>query len=143
MSGSTTSSDASADAAWVLYDADCGLCRFVVARVLELDRARRLRPLALQDPRADELLPHLTEEQRMKSFHVVEPDGTVHSAGPALTALFAELPGGRGLSRLSRRFPGATSRFYWFVADNRDKFGKAIPDAARRQASRRIAERTG
>ena len=67
-----TSSSGSADQAWLLYDADCGLCKFVVARVLELDPAP-FRPLALQDPRAAELLPGLSEDERMRSFHVVSP----------------------------------------------------------------------
>lgn len=124
-----TSSSGSAE---LLYDADCGLCKFVVARVLEWDRAGRLRPLALQDPRAAELLPHLTPEQRMASFHLVEADGTVHSAGEGLAALFPPLA----------RFPRVASRLYGFVANNRDKFGKLIPAAARRQAQRRVDARS-
>jgi predicted DCC family thiol-disulfide oxidoreductase YuxK len=132
---------AARDGAWLLYDADCGLCRFVVARVLELDRGRRLRPLALQDPRAAELLPGLTAEQRMASFHLVERDGTVHSAGAGLAAMLGHLPAGRRLERVARRFPGATSRLYSLVADNRTTLGRLVPAGAGRQARRRIAER--
>ena len=129
MPGSRTSSDASARP-WLIYDADCGVCKFILARVLELDRGR-YRPLALQDPRAAELLPGLSEEERMRSFHIVEPDGTVHSAGDGL----AELIPGLG------RFPGLAERAYWLVAGNRSTLGKLIPAAARRQARRRIDER--
>lgn len=131
MPGSTSSNTASADEAWLLYDADCGLCKFVVARVLEFDRARRLRPVALQDPRAAELLPGLSEEERLRSFHLVDSDGTVHSAGDGLAALFPPL----------RRAPRLASRLYWLVAGNRDRLGRLLPDAARRQADRRIAAR--
>ena len=132
MRASRTSSSGSAERAWLLYDADCGLCKFVVARVLELDRRHRYRPLALQDPRAVELLPGMSEQQRMESFHVVGPDGTVHSAGPGLAEL---LP-------LLKRFPRLSSRLYWLVAGNRDRLGKLLPDVARRQAARRIEART-
>ena len=132
MRGSKTSSSGSAEQAWLLYDADCGLCKFVVARVLELDRKRRLRPLALQDAQAAELLPGRSEEERLASFHLVDPDGTVHSAGDGLAELIPPL----------RRFPRAASRLYWLVAGNRDRLGKLIPAAARRQAGRRISART-
>lgn len=131
MPASRTSSSGSAEQAWLLYDADCGLCKFVVARVLELDRARRLTPLALQEPRAAELLPGLGREERMASFHVVDSDGTVHSAGDGLAALFPPL----------KRVPRVASRLYRLVADNRDRLGKLIPDLARRQAARRIDAR--
>ena len=126
-----TSSSGSADEAWLLYDADCGLCKFVVARVLELDRARRLRPVALQDEKATALLPGMSAEERMRSFHMVDADGTVRSAGDGLAALFPWL----------RRFPRVASRLYWLVAGNRDRLGKLIPAAARRQADRRIRAR--
>ena len=132
MPASRTSSSGSADEAWLLYDADCGLCKFVVARVLELDRARRLRPVALQDEKAVELLPALTTEERMASFHLVDAGGTIHSAGDGLAELFPSL----------RRSPRVASRLYWLVAGNRDRLGKLIPDFARRQADRRIRSRT-
>ena len=103
----------------------------MLARVLELDRTRRLRPLALQDPRTPELLPGLSEAERMESFHVVEADGTVHSAGDALAEVVPPL----------RRFPRAAARLYGLVAGNRSRLGKLIPDAARRQAERRIDAR--
>jgi predicted DCC family thiol-disulfide oxidoreductase YuxK len=126
-----TSSSGSADEAWLLYDADCGLCKFVVARVLELDRRRRLTPVPLQDPRAAQLLPGMGREERMESFHIVESNGTVRSAGDGLAALLPPL----------WRYPRLSSRLYRLVADNRDRLGKLIPDAARRQADRRIRSR--
>ena len=128
MPGSKTSSAASDRARpWILYDADCGVCKFILARILELDRGK-YRPLALQDPRSAELLPGKAEEERLRSFHIVDPDGTVHSAGDGLAELIP------GLSR----FPQLASRAYWLVAGNRTRLGKLLPDAARRQARRRI-----
>ncbi len=104
----------------------------MVARVLELDRARRLRPLALQDPRAAELLPGLDGEERLRSFHLVDSSGVVHSAGEGLAELVP----------LLRRFPRLSSRLYWLVAGNRDRLGPFIPGFARRQADRRIVSRS-
>ena len=132
MPASRTSSSDSPERASLLYDADCGLCKFVVARVLELDRARRLRPIALQDPRAAELLPGLGGEERLRSFHLVASSGAMHSAGEGLAELVP----------LLRRFPRLSSRLYWLVAGNRDRLGKLIPGFARRQADRRIVSRS-
>ena len=67
----------------------------------------------------------------MVSFHVVDRDGTVHSAGEGLAALFLPL----------QRSPRLASKLYWLVAGNRDRLGKLIPAAARRQADRRIRAR--
>ena len=104
----------------------------MVARVLELDFAHRFKPLALQDRRAAELLPGLSTEERLRSFHVVDSSGRVHSAGAGLTELYPTL----------RRAPRVASRLYWLVAGNRDRLGHLIPGFARRQADRRIASRT-
>ena len=130
MTASKTSSNGSASSrTWLLYDADCGVCKVIVARILELDRRGRYRPLRLQDPRAAELLPGMSEEERMRSFHLVKPDGTVLSAGDGLAELLPPL-------RLS---PRLSSRLYWLVAGNRAAIGKRIPRRIKQQAERRIA----
>src|SRR3954471_11521622 len=67
----------------ILYDADCGFCKWCLAQVLRLDRERRLRPVALQSPEAEALLPGMDAEERMASWHLVMPDGQVSSAGAA------------------------------------------------------------
>jgi predicted DCC family thiol-disulfide oxidoreductase YuxK len=130
LHASRTSSSGSAERDWLLYDADCGLCKFVVARVLEVNH--HVRPVALQDPLAAELLPGLGTEERMRSFHLVDSAGRVHSAGDGLAQLIPVL----------RRFPRLADRLYWLVAGNRDRLGKLIPDFARRQADRRIRARS-
>ena len=114
----------------LLYDADCGLCKFIVARVLEVNH--QVRPVALQDPSAEGLLPGMSPEERLGSFHLVDSSGRVHSAGDGLAQLIPPL----------RRSPRLADRLYWLVAGNRDRLGKLIPDFARRQADRRIRARS-
>jgi predicted DCC family thiol-disulfide oxidoreductase YuxK len=103
----------------LLYDAECGFCRRALGRVLRWDRRGRLEPLALQDPRAGELLRDLTEQQRMDSWHLVSPSGERWSAGAAAPPLLRLLPGGGIPARLLAAFPGLTERAYRFVARHR------------------------
>jgi predicted DCC family thiol-disulfide oxidoreductase YuxK len=113
----------SAPAAVLLYDAACGFCRRSVARILGWDRQGRLRPVVLQDPEADELLPGMDLEQRMASWHLVAPDGTVYSGGAVVPPLMRLLPGGRPIAALAAAFPGTTERVYRWVARNRGPVG--------------------
>jgi predicted DCC family thiol-disulfide oxidoreductase YuxK len=100
----------------ILYDRSCGFCRRSVECVLRWDRERRLRPVALQDPEADELLGGLGEERKMASWHLVSADGAVHSAGAAFPPLLRLLPGGRPFAALAAAFPGLTEHVYRWAA---------------------------
>lgn len=103
----------------ILFDSRCGFCRRSVSRFLRWDRDGRLRPVALQDPEADELLGGMDEERKMASWHLVTPDGTVYSAGAAFPPLLRLLPGGGPLAALTAAFPGLTERAYRYVARTR------------------------
>ena len=107
----------------LLYDADCGFCRWAVDKLLAWDRAGRLRPAALQSPQADRLLPGLDDETKMASWHLVI-DGKVYSGGAAAAPLLRLLPGGRPVAPVVAAFPGMTDRAYRLVARNRDRFGR-------------------
>ena len=127
---------------WILlYDADCGFCRWALSLVLGLDRGRRLVPVALGSPLADELLADLAMEERARSWHLVAPGGERTSAGAAAPPLFALLPGGRVPARLLASAPALTERAYRWVADHRSTLSHAIPSGAKRRASERIARR--
>jgi predicted DCC family thiol-disulfide oxidoreductase YuxK len=128
--------------ALVIYDAECGLCRWSLAKLLAWDRGGRLRAVALQDAEADRLLGGMSEEERMGSWHLVTPAGGLRSAGAAFPPLFELLPGGRRLASLARRFPEATQRVYEAVSRHRGRLGRLIPQAAVRRADRRIRERS-
>jgi predicted DCC family thiol-disulfide oxidoreductase YuxK len=127
----------------ILYDADCGFCRVMLAGVLAWDRRERLRPVALQDPAAAELLRGLPEEQRVRSWHLVPADGEVYSAGRAFAPLLRLLPGGRPLALLPAATPRLTERAYRLVADRRSTLGPLLPDALKARAQRLIDRRAG
>ncbi len=125
----------------VLYDADCGFCTWAMAKLLAWDRRERLRPVALQDPEADILLRSMEPERRMASWHLVDPDGAVHSAGAAFAPLMRMLPGGRAPAALVEATPRLTAATYGAVAGRRSAFGRLVSAGARRRAQARIAAR--
>jgi predicted DCC family thiol-disulfide oxidoreductase YuxK len=122
----------------LLYDADCGFCRVCVALVLTWDRRHRLRPVALQSDEAGNLLAPMPEQERMASWHLIPPDGSVRSAGAAFPPLLRELPGGSELAALAERFPDGAERGYALVARNRSVLGRALPESVRRWADATI-----
>lgn len=125
----------------LLYDSDCGFCRWCLGKVLAWDRRHSLRPVAIQSEEAERLLAGMPEEQRLASWHLVDADGTVRSAGAAFPGLFRLLPGGAPLAGLTSRIPTATDRAYRWVAGNRSRWGRLVTDGAKRRADRRIEDR--
>ena len=155
----------------MIYDDDCGFCRWPLAVLLTLDRPRvnrsrgergrpsppnwrlrwgrsaapgALRPLPLVTPEADSLLANLTVEDRNASWHLVIPHtGARFSAGAALASAVALLPGGRIPAFLLARGPRLSERAYRWVADHRGLLGRLVPRRARRWADRVIAAHGG
>jgi predicted DCC family thiol-disulfide oxidoreductase YuxK len=125
----------------LLYDSDCGFCRWCLGKVLAWDRRHSLRPVALQSEEADRLLAGMPKEQRLASWHLVDGEGTVQSAGAAFPGLFRLLPGGAPLAGLTSRIPTTTDRAYRWVAGNRSRWGRLVTDGAKRRADRRIEAR--
>ena len=118
--------DRSAATHVVLYDSDCGFCKWSLDKILLWDRRRRLRPVAIQSPEGQALLAEVEPERRLDSWHLAEPGGRVRSAGEAAGPLVRQLPGGRPLGFLFERFPRATNRAYFVVANNRDRFARLL-----------------
>jgi predicted DCC family thiol-disulfide oxidoreductase YuxK len=114
----------------LLYDSDCGFCRWSVDKVLAWDRRQRLRALPVQDPEADRVLDGMDEAAKLASWHLVTPEGRVYSAGAAAPQLLLLLPGGRPLARLLALSPRLTERTYRLVARNRDRFGRLVGHSA-------------
>jgi predicted DCC family thiol-disulfide oxidoreductase YuxK len=131
-----------ADRGWlVLYDADCGFCKWTLSGLLHWDRAGRLKPLALQRREADELLADLSPEERMASWHLISPTRARQSAGAALPALLRLLPGGRVPAAIFAAVPRMTDRGYRWVADHRAGLARFVPERAKERAGARVEAR--
>jgi len=139
--------------ATVIYDNDCGFCRWSLALLLNLGRDT-LRPLPLGTPEADYLLHDLRVDERDASWHlVIDPPGadqlsletppTRFSAGAAFAPVLRLLPRGRRLAFLVARIPGPTERGYRWVAGHRRLLGRFVTRGARRWADRVIAAHGG
>ncbi len=110
----------------VLYDEDCGFCKWSLSKILRWDRRNELLSVAIQSEEGQRLLESVPEDRRLDSWHLVEPSGTVRSAGDAAAPLFDVLPAGKPLAAAARTFPGATERAYRAVANNRSRLGQLI-----------------
>jgi predicted DCC family thiol-disulfide oxidoreductase YuxK len=153
----------------VIYDDDCGFCRWSLALLLDRDRDA-LRPLPLGTAEADYLLHDMPIEEREASWHlVIDPpargefeqlsldlSGSARpagrdaaaapvrfSAGAAFTPALRLLPRGRRLAWFAARVPGPTERGYRWVAGHRSLLGRLVTPRARRWADRVIAEHGG
>jgi predicted DCC family thiol-disulfide oxidoreductase YuxK len=112
--------------ATVLYDEDCGFCKWSLDKILAWDRSRKLRPVPIQSDEGQRLLAGVPEEKRLESWHLVDASGTVRSAGAAAPPLLDLMPGGRPLAAAGRRFPRASERAYRAVAGNRDRLARLL-----------------
>jgi predicted DCC family thiol-disulfide oxidoreductase YuxK len=111
--------------ATILYDSDCGFCRWSLEKILRWDQAHRLRLLALKDPEAAELLAGMAEDERMASWHLVDAHGRVYSGGAAAAPLLRLLRGGRPLAMVLNTFPRTTDAAYRWAARNRGRLRRS------------------
>ncbi len=125
----------------LLYDRDCGFCRTVLGFILMRDHERRIRPVALQDALAADLLPGMSEEDRFASFHLVADEGRILSGGRALTPLIAHLPGGAPVAAALARVQPLVDAVYGVVAANRSRIGPLVPRSLVRRADATIRRR--
>ncbi len=129
--------------ATVLYDEDCGFCRWALAKLLAWDRSRAAAPRADPGPRgASGCWPACPRRSRGS------PPGT--SSAP--TACFAQAArrsrrcwrcclAGERLAGLAERAPGMLDRVYRWVAGHRTLLGKPVSIGARRRADAAVARR--
>ena len=111
----------------LLYDGGCRFCRFAARAVAATDRRRRVGLLPLEDDAADALLASLREEDKLASWHLVQPGGRISSRGNAGVDLLAAL-GHERPARAASRIEGSVERLYRLVAENRDRLGRLVPD---------------
>jgi len=123
-----------ADAWWVLYDADCGLCAWTVGVLLAWDRGGRLRPGAIQGPDGRRLLADLDPQERLSAWHLIGPDGARSSGGAAIAPLLRLLPGGTPVAAAASLAPGLSERGYRWVAEHRTGLSRLLPGRAKQRA---------
>jgi predicted DCC family thiol-disulfide oxidoreductase YuxK len=127
----------------LLYDRDCGFCRWSMAWALRLDRRHEFEPVPIQSARGERLLAGLEPHERLDSAHLVSPGGERVSGGAIAGPVLRRVPGGGPFAAVAERLPGATERAYRFVADHRSWFGRLVTAGAKRRAEALIAARAG
>lgn len=125
----------------VLYDHDCGFCRWSLARLLTWDRERRLRPVAIQSAEGQELLRDVPPAERLRSAHAVGEDGVLRSGGAAAPVVLRALPRGAPVALVAAVLSPLTRAGYRLVADNRTFFGRFISAERRAAADAVLADR--
>ena len=110
----------------VLYDEDCGFCRWSADRLRTWDRRRALRFTSIQGAEGGRLLAPVPPAARLDSMHAVTPDGRVWSAGAAVAVILRLLPAGGPAARVARLAPGLTERAYRAVAARRTRLGTLL-----------------
>jgi predicted DCC family thiol-disulfide oxidoreductase YuxK len=126
----------------VLYDNDCGFCRWSVAWALRHDDRERLVAAPILSQLGAELLAELDEHERLRSAHVIDAHGARRSGGAAAAEVLSALAPTRALGRLANRAPAPTSLLYDFVASHRHGFGRFVGQRARRRADELLAVRS-
>lgn len=126
----------------ILYDADCGFCRWTLAKLLAWDRRGALRPVPIGSEEGGRLLTGMDDERRRASWHLVR-DGRTWSGGAAFPPLLELLAGGPPLARLAARLPRLSEAGYGLLARNRGTLGRLVPAGAKRRADARIRQRAG
>jgi predicted DCC family thiol-disulfide oxidoreductase YuxK len=114
----------------VLYDEDCGFCRWSVNLLLRADRRGNLRADPIQSAEGDAKLTSVPARERLDAWHLVSPSGKPHSAGAAVPILLRRLPGGTPLAWVAERFPGPVERGYRWVTAHRGFLGRLIGTSA-------------
>jgi predicted DCC family thiol-disulfide oxidoreductase YuxK len=107
----------------VLFDDDCGFCRWSADRIRRLDQGGALTFVPIQSDIGSDLLRAVPPGLRLTAMHAVTADGRVWSGGEAVRVMLRELPGGVIASTLAATFPGLTDRLYRLIARNRDRLG--------------------
>jgi predicted DCC family thiol-disulfide oxidoreductase YuxK len=130
-----------ADEPRILYDLDCGFCRWALAKVLLWDR--RSRPVAIQDVEGERALEAagVPESDRLASWHFVDENGAVSSGGDAFAPMLARMPGGRPFSALARAGRRPLGALYGLVARNRHAFGRRLSERAKLHATQTLRVR--
>lgn len=114
-----------------VYDGGCRFCRASARLVARLDKAGHLSFLPMLDERAESSVALVPDDERFKSFHVIEPDGTTYSRGAAVIVTLSALSYTRWVGRLAAvlRLRSVMDILYELVARSRGFLGRYVHDA--------------
>ncbi|HSI97423.1 MAG TPA: DUF393 domain-containing protein [Gaiellaceae bacterium] len=113
----------------LLYDGECRVCRFAARSLVRLDRHDELAFLPLQDDAAQPLLASLGEEERLATWRLARPDGSLPGYGAGVPELLRAMRLTRPAGRLLGLAPsGVLDTFYGLVARNRGMLGRVVRD---------------
>src|ERR1041385_4117569 len=108
----------------LLFDGDCGFCRYWVQRwQMKVRGAVDFAPAQQEAAR----FPQISESDWRKAVQLVMPDSTVYHGAEAVFRALAMVPEGRGPLAIYENVPGAKpacESFYRLVARNRNFFSK-------------------
>src|SRR5579862_2357057 len=108
----------------LLFDGDCGFCRFWVSRWQAMTRGRVGFAPAQQEASR---FPQITHDAWKRSVQLVTPDGTVYGGAEAVFRTLAYAPECRWMLAVYRHLPGArpvSEAAYRLVEDHRGFFSK-------------------
>jgi predicted DCC family thiol-disulfide oxidoreductase YuxK len=125
----------------ILYDADCGFCRWSVALLLARDGNGALVPEAIQGPAGERLLAHMTPAERLARAHVATADGRVFSGGDGLAPVLHALEAPRPLVATVARASRPVRWVYGQIAARRSTLGRLLVSDRRRRAADAAIER--
>ena len=120
----------------LLYDQDCGFCKWSLDKILAWDRSKCLRAVSIQSEEGERLLAGVDPTVRLDSWHLVSTDGELFSAGAVAEPLARILPWGRPLAVVFGAFPGLTEGMYRCVAGHRDRWARLLRIDADRKLPR-------
>jgi predicted DCC family thiol-disulfide oxidoreductase YuxK len=113
----------------LLYDRGCRFCRFAARVVARLDRRDELAFLPLDDPEAAALLAGVTETERLETWRLASPGGSLTGRGTGGVDLLLALRLTRPAGRLLAHVPGhRLDQAYEAIARRRGTLGRLVPD---------------
>ena len=113
----------------LLYDGECRLCRFAARCVVRLDRRHEVAFLPLQDDAASGLLAALPENERLETWRIAQPDGSLTGYGAGVADLLDAMRLTRTAGRVLGLVPDpALEALYRAIARNRGSLGRFVPN---------------
>ena len=114
---------------WLFWDGECGFCRKALAWFLRRDTAGKFRAVPYQEAPSPPMTPELYN-QSGRAVQVLTAGGNHYQAGRAVVFCLEEVgwhPHLMGLAR-HRPFIWLVEAGYWFVARNRNRLYRFLPD---------------